>query len=248
MSIRKTIRKFLYNRRLKDLPKICKASSKGHASHGQDEFVAGLLSNVKQGVFVEVGANDGITMSNTYYLEKELGWTGLAIEPIPSAFKKLSQNRECVTVHGCITNFDGETPFLEITGDGEMLSGIPDNYDEGQARRVRKNLRRHNATSRKINVPCYRLTTLLERHGIDHINYLSLDTEGGEMDILRSIDFGTVNIDVLSVENNSRDSAVEDLLRTTGYDLIAIGGVDEIFKREALADRPTQRKSTGTIA
>jgi len=57
------------------------------AACGQDVFVAELLSFKKNGVFVDIGANDGVTISNTWYFEKELGWDGIAIEPIPQIYE-----------------------------------------------------------------------------------------------------------------------------------------------------------------
>lgn len=186
-------------------------------------------------MFVEIGANDGVSLSNTYFFEKTRGWSGIVIEPLPNAFKKLEHVRQCITVNACVCDYDGETTFLEIDGRCEMLSGIPDKYDSGHVRRVRNNLKRHGATSREIVVPCFTLETLLDKHGINYVHYLSIDTEGGEIDILRSIDFQTISIDVVSVENNYFDTSIEEMMKANGYELVAIAGVDEIYRKRETA-------------
>jgi FkbM family methyltransferase len=226
------IKKTLYNLRHRAVPRVKAGSDKGFSSHGQDEFVADtLLPDVKQGVFVEIGGNDGIFLSNTYYFEKHLGWSGVAIEPLPKAYAKLEQNRNCATVNGCVADYDGETSFLEITGTCEMLSGIPDKYDKRHVRRVRKNLKRHGATSREITVPCFTLGTILKEQGFDHVDYLSIDTEGGELDILKSIPFDRIDVSVVSVENNYYVRDIEDFMASKGYRLVALAGCDEIYSR-----------------
>ena len=56
---------------------------------GQDKRVLDFYQNKKNGYFVEVGANDGKRLSNTYLLEKDYNWKGICIEPVPSLLKKL---------------------------------------------------------------------------------------------------------------------------------------------------------------
>jgi hypothetical protein len=58
----------------------------------QDRYIDFFFSKKRNGVFVDIGANDGVTLSNTYFLEKERHWTGICIEPIPSSFEKLKAN------------------------------------------------------------------------------------------------------------------------------------------------------------
>ena len=69
------------------------------SQHKQDEFVVNYFKGKKNGVFVDIGAHDGITLSNTYVLEKELGWTGICVEPMDHEYKKLTECRNCITCH-----------------------------------------------------------------------------------------------------------------------------------------------------
>jgi hypothetical protein len=164
MKLRTIIDKFFYERKHSSIPRLSTNNPRSRASHGQDIFVAENLPNTEgQRVFVEIGGNDGITLSNTFYLESEAGWHGISVEPLPRACDALAKNRECITVNACISDYDGETRFYAITGP-EMLSGIPDKYDKRHERRVRKNLKRRKGTAEEITTPCFKLETVLEKH------------------------------------------------------------------------------------
>jgi hypothetical protein len=71
---------------------------KFYSQNNQDKIINHLLKK-KNGVFLDIGANDGITISNTYYFEKKLNWTGLCIEPIGEVFNILSTNRNCLCLN-----------------------------------------------------------------------------------------------------------------------------------------------------
>jgi hypothetical protein len=61
-----------------------------YSQYGQDIFISGLFQGKKDGVFVDIGAYDGIIMSNTYYLERELGWTGVCVEADKEIYERLN--------------------------------------------------------------------------------------------------------------------------------------------------------------
>src|SRR6266849_2588341 len=89
------------------------------------KFIADfLLHGKRDGVFVDVGAYDGIALSNTYYFEKELGWSGICIEPNPLAFESLSQNRKCVSLNCGVGGQEELLEFLKLPGDLDLGSGF----------------------------------------------------------------------------------------------------------------------------
>ena len=221
------LRKYLYRRKVNILPEY----NGGYAAGGQDIFIAGLFGNKRNGIFVDIGANDGITISNTLFFEKELGWTGLAVEPIPSTFEKLKQNRGCHTLNACISDHDGVAEFLEIEGRAEMLSGLQDKYDEQHKRRIRKTLKRLGGASRTIEVECLRFSSAMSRYDIKEIDFLSLDTEGGELDILKDIEFSNIPVRAISVENNYFTFDIRDYLQAFGFNHKGTIGIDEIYMR-----------------
>lgn len=199
---------------------------------GQDVFlVEDVFGRQRDGVFVDVGAHDGIRFSNTYYLERHLGWQGLAIEPLPEVYEALRRNRRCDTVQGCVANAAGEVRFLAITGYGTMLSGIVDEYDPRHVARIDRELADRDSRRDIITVPAYTLAELLEEHGLTRVDYLSIDVEGPELKILESIPFDRFDIRVISVENNYQDLRLRRVLRRAGYTLIARAGPDEFYRR-----------------
>lgn len=204
-----------------------------YSQYGQDKYlVEEIFHCAPGGFFVDIGANDGIHISNTCFLEKKLGWRGVAVEPIPRVFEKLCKNRSCRVVNACVSDQDGEVAFLELDGAAEMLSGIIDKYDKRHLARIEREQRASGGGRREILVPSLTFGTLCDRFGITAIDYLNIDTEGTEFDIIRSIDFTRIRINALTVENNYIDSRTNKFLNRHGFKLIALAG-DEIYLHES---------------
>src|SRR5262249_21734363 len=139
----------------------------------------------RNGFFVDIGAHDGVSLSNTLYLEEKLGWTGLAIEPNPEVYKRLSINRRCSVLQGCVAACSGKQKFRVLRGVAEMLSGLVDEYDPRHETRIRSAVTMQPDTQEEIEVDCFTLNELLDQHSIRSVDYLSIDTEGSELSILR---------------------------------------------------------------
>jgi FkbM family methyltransferase len=198
---------------------------------GQDKFIVEKLFNgLMNGIFVEVGANDGVTFSNTYYLEKNLHWTGVAVEPLPRAYRELLVNRKCIIVNGCVSNFNGDAQFLALEGYTEMLSGMTSRYHGQHLERIEREMKIHGGDKTPITVPCFTLEKIVDEYKLEKIDYLSIDTEGGELEIIESLKNVKVNISVISVENNYFDMRIFNSLRKQGYKLVAEVG-DELYQK-----------------
>ena len=162
------------------------------------------------GTFVEAGAYDGIYYSNSLFFEQYLGWTGICVEPNPEVFYNLSINRpRCRNVHAALGSVSG-TATIHIDRQYPVLSKIG---------------------SSNISVPLWRLDDLLLSMDTTHVNYLSLDVEDNEYDVLLGIDFSKIMIDVISLEmhlwNKHRDQ-VHRLLVNNGFKYDMVHG-DEIW-------------------
>lgn len=201
----------------------------GSGACGQDIFVHELLGGKRNGVFVDIGANDGLSISNTANLEKEQGWTGVAVEPIPSVFKKLESNRSCKVINACITPKRGRQNFLELVGGADMLSTLEVNNKGLTARRLRKNAKRQGARIVEYEVECLTFSSVMEHCGIREIDFLSVDTEGGELEILQSIDFAKNPVKVISVENNFYTFEIREFLEKRGFLYLGTFKVDEVY-------------------
>jgi FkbM family methyltransferase len=169
-----------------------------YSQYQQDQYLyENFFKNKKEGVFVDIGAHDGITINNTYFFEKNMEWTGLCIEPLPDVYNRLKINRNCACVQACIFDNRDSISFLQISGYAEMLSGIIENYNPEHIKRIRKEIDLKGGKSELIQVKCYNFNDLLKNHNILKIDLLSVDTEGGELEIIKSIDFSFFDIDGL---------------------------------------------------
>ena len=214
------------------------SSVKYHSQDGQDKFVDALLEHKTGGVFVEVGAHDGLNLSNSHFFEYQRGWTGLLVEPNPTVFQLLEVNRpNAIREQMAVSNRDNCTvPFRQLTGYTEVLSGIISDYDPRHEQRIDQELEQHSGTSNVIEVPCTTLDTLLRKHNIDRIDYLSIDTEGSEINVLQGIDWARVPIAVIGVEVNyeRQGRAIHELIERTGlYSLVAHVGCDRFYLRNS---------------
>lgn len=209
-----------------------------HSQCGQDKFISETyFKGDCKGVFVDIGAHDGMTYSNTYFFEKDRGWTGICVEPIPEVFAELQKNRNCICVQACVTNRSGDGQLLKVSHPKdaapdchiEMLSGLQDKYDPRHLDRIQREIADCKGASELIPVQCYQLNELLEKNNIAHVNFLSIDTEGNEFDILTGIDFERYKIDVIAVEDNYGDSRFTSLLSEKGYNFVTKLTSDLIF-------------------
>jgi FkbM family methyltransferase len=215
------------------------ASIQSRSQYGQDLVVDDFLQHQTGGFFLDIGAHNGVSLSNSWFFEKHRGWKGICVEPNPSVYDQLTKNRSCQTVNGCISKDAGIVTFAKVTGSAEMLSGIAADYDERHLERIQREVKADAGQVEYISVPAFSVNELLQRSGVRTVDYCSIDTEGGELKILQSIDFGRFHFRVLSVENNYRSKAFRRLLTTAGFELLCFASCDELYANRAeLAARP----------
>ena len=190
----------------------------------QDEYLeTNIFKGYKNGIYVDVGAHDGVSINNTLYFEKHNNWTGINIEPIKTVFDKLVSNRpNNINLNCAVCNNNGETDFLCNAGYTEMISGIKDNFDVRHLHRLHSENIEHGSTTEVIKVTTKKLETILDEHNISHIHYVSIDVEGAEFEVIKSINFDKVFIDVIGFENNYNDVSIPIIiyLETKGFVMI----------------------------
>jgi len=186
------------------------------------------IHNKDNGVFVDIGAHNGITFSNTAFLEKERGWKGLCVEPCPNNFEELIENRGCKCLNCAISDHEGEEEFTYITGAPNMLSGLSADYHPDQLKRIDRELKNDGGVKRHFMVQTRPLQAIFDELGLLDIDYCSIDTEGSELKIVKSIDFSKTNIKLLTIENNYGDNGVREYLESLGYEMVN-EGYDEVY-------------------
>lgn len=181
---------------------------------GQDIWVLEKTNFKKGGFFVEFGATDGVLLSNTYLLEKEFEWKGICAEPNPKFFVKLKKNRNCKVSNACIAGKSNEeVEFIFADEYGGM-----DKYASADSHADKRDAFRNAAGSTKLVT--ISLDSFLEKNQAPKtIDYISIDTEGSELEILETFPFHKWNVKIFSIEHNFTVSRglIFKLLSNNGY-------------------------------
>jgi FkbM family methyltransferase len=200
-----------------DLPKeqssrLVEALSKSKAQVAQDLFVLSELDFKEDGFFVEFGATNGIHLSNTYLLESEYGWRGILAEPARCWHEDLKKNRSGSVETDCVwKESDMQLTFNEVEqGDLSTIDAYSMSDSHGKSR----------SDGKTYKVRTISLEGLLEKHKAPReIDYLSIDTEGSEFQILSTFNFDKYRINIITCEHNFSETReqVYALLSQKGY-------------------------------
>lgn len=190
---------------------VIDALAEAQSQLGQDIFVLETCGWKRDGWFVEFGATDGKTLNNTWLLEKQFGWTGILAEPARCWHKALMASGRTAKIDtACVWTRTGEVLQFHET-DWQEVSTIA--AFAGDDMHDRSGAKKYDVTTISFN-------DLLEKHGAPaEMDYLSIDTEGSELDILTSLDFTRYRFKVITCEHNftPRREAIHALLTSHGY-------------------------------
>ena len=201
------------------------------SQYAQDAFIyqmvfgGGQGETPKEGFFLDIGGNDPIKINNTYLFEQK-GWTGLAFEPVKAQADKWAGVRKTPCYNIALGMTESEVEFTEMSE--HEFSGI------GVAERFASDF----AETVTYKVKQRMLSNVLRENHIKHVDVVSIDVEGYEMNVLRGIDFEEVDITCFCIENN-RDGAIlpnmdlRKFMLQKGYRLIARLSIDDIFVKES---------------
>ena len=182
-----------------------------HSQIGQDRQVLEHFRWKRDGFFVELGASDGVKLSNTLTMERDFGWQGICIEPLFNEFMRLLGNRHCKCVYALVDEFSGQDKTLASIDGASMLSGIRSSLQPSVKAYAYGThvLRTHTLTD-----------VLQDANAPPLMDFLSLDTEGNEPGILRGLDFKRFNFRFICVEHNYREEnrkEIRRILEGSGY-------------------------------
>lgn len=179
-----------------------------------DKIIESYFINQKKGICVEVGAANGIKGSNTLYFE-HLGWEALCIEPNPKQFDSLEEHRKNVA-HYAVSDKVGK---MELTvfdvGDNNIMSSLTSLKPDERLVKSHSHIINE---SYNVEVEVETLPNILEIYSFpNQIDFISIDTEGTELDVLKGVDFDKYHVKLFVVENNYNDSNIEDFMKSKGY-------------------------------
>ncbi|MCB1671549.1 MAG: FkbM family methyltransferase [Gammaproteobacteria bacterium] len=194
--------------------------------YSAQDLIAYLYFHGKpNGFFVDIGAYDGVEISNTWLLE-QLGWSGICIEPIPEIFALLDRNRNCSKYNVAVSSLAaGEAGFVKVS-ERLGLSGLQQQMPE----RIRKGLEKQGLELEQVTVKTMTFGEIMRNHPqVGLVDFLSIDVEGAELDVLESIDFERFRFRLITIENNAGRAVLQDTLERRGYRLFLDLGVDLMF-------------------
>lgn len=198
---------------------------KYHSQFGQDAFLDKIIfDGKKDGFFIDIGANHPQKLSNTLYFER-LGWEGIAFEPQPrlcKLWKARGGKTQCFNY--ALGDKESKVEFAEYRGDDEYgsLAGVASTLGAS-------------ASGEKYWVRQRRLGNVLRELNIKEVDFVSMDVEGYEMNVLRGIDFEDVDIKCFVIENNKHrglteiDMGMRKFMDKKGYAFIGRIGIDDVF-------------------
>jgi len=180
----------------KNFEKISSLMELSKSQLKQDLFVLWETNFKKEGYFVEFGATNGIDLSNTYLLETEFSWKGILAEPAIVWRESLYENRPNAAIETLCVWKDSTSTLTFNETDDPKLSTVDIFSDKDAHRDTRQD-------GKKYEVQTISLNDLLKKHKSPrYIDYLSIDTEGSEFEILKEFDFNYYNIQIITVEHN----------------------------------------------
>lgn len=191
----------------------------------QDERVIKELYPDSVGFFVEIGAFDGVTISNTKALEN-IGWEGICVEANPIQYTQLIKNRSCKTVQSAVYHTSNIVLDFIINKEQPLLSSL--------AETIQSDL----IGTERITVKTKTITDILDEcNSPGKIHYLSLDVHGGEFNVLKGLDFDKYQFGVINLAHNFRSDRrqIRQLLNSKGYKLYIEDSFDDWFIHNSTA-------------
>jgi FkbM family methyltransferase len=206
-----------------------------YSQFGEDKLLSKYFNDNYKGVCIEVGAYDGISGSNTYHFENK-GWDTLCIEPTPEAFIKCSSIRKnCINC--CVSNYDSEnSEYFVVRLNGDNTSAISSlNIDNrlieshkhmiNNIEKISVNVKTLNNIFKEINFP-------------KKIDFISIDTENTELDVLKGLNFYEYEIKFLVIANNFDEPQVENYLKTQNFKKLFRNVVNDFYVNNNYINTP----------
>jgi len=197
----------------------------------QSSYMNTIFNSKRNGFFIESGAHDGESLSNSLYFEKKFNWTGLLIEPLSDSFKALStKNRNVYILNACIAK---KKPFVAKFRVVSVFSGRQDQMNPDQVNFINNNVDKNTVIE---YMPCFSLNTILHAINVKNVDMFSLDIEGGEWDVVESIDYTKYNINLFCIEwyhLKENKQKIHDHLVKNGYKFVSQKEFDYFFQKDS---------------
>ena len=192
--------------------------------------------NFRNGFFVEAGANDGIEQSNTLYFEKYMEWTGILVEPIKELAAQCGINRpRCIVENCALVSLEYEMEFIEMQY-CNLMSVVRGSLPPQEEKiYIEQGCEVQGISTYSLRVPARTLTSVLDKYRVNKLDFLSLDVEGYELNVLKGINFNKYRPTFMLIEVRSNE--IENFLRPIYKPVTTLSHHanyhDVLFKRSA---------------
>lgn len=202
-----------------------------YSEYGQDQYIHSLMPH-KNGVFVEIGALDGVLHSNTLFFEKEQNWRGIIIEANPVFYQSIVTNRPNSKVLACAVSDKPGIGQFTVVESCLGWSGLTAEIEPKHMERIASTPQSKQSIG---YVPTLDLGSILGYFGLADIDYMSIDVEGAEEKILNMVFLMNtkVRIKVLSVEDNWFRPGLITGVQFGGYRFLRKIGPDLVFHHDS---------------
>lgn len=201
---------------------------------GEDLFlVENFFRNKRNGTYIEMGALDGILYSNTKFFQDQLQWKGILIEPHPEKFKVLEQTRPNNYLFNDLVSCEKkELKFRYFVNGHAAVSGVESTLPKNHFDNYFENADCKTLEQKSIYIKPKSLTEIIKSTPIQHVDFLSLDVEGHEYEVLKSWDF-TIPIDLILIEafdeDRDKDELWKQILYKNNYQFITKCKHNDVF-------------------
>ena len=189
-----------------------------------------IFKNNKNGFYVDIGANHPTHYSNTYFFEKELNWKGICIEPQDDMFKLLQEQRKSINLNHGVYNKKTELKFCKTVSG---LCGLVETYEKEHIQRINRESNQLNIKNIIYKIPVDTLENVFDKYKVDIVDYMSIDTEGSEYEVLQGINYDKVKINVIDIEDNypnsEKSKLIHEFLLTKNFKFIGNIQWDKIY-------------------
>jgi FkbM family methyltransferase len=210
------------------------AEAQSHGQFGEDRALREIFGERTEGYCVEVGAYDGQTGSASYLFEKR-GWQCLLVEPIPALVEQIRERRACTVVNCAASDKEGTASFFVAENFEEMstLDLTPDRLEW---------ITEVGGSVKEITVRTATLDSLLAEAGFPEVQFITIDVEGHEMDVLKGFTLEKYRPRIVIIEDNSSsddprarggDPRVGKHMSEHGYVHFRRTGVNEWYAHES---------------
>lgn len=224
---------------------------------GQDLWVIDTLDYKNNGFFIDIGALDGVTHSNTFLLENKYDWNGICIEANPFVLHMLTSNRNCMCVNALLYSKEN---ILKEFHCGNELSFMANKNRNIDINTFKEYLHTKNVDYHKIVMKTSTISKILDIYNAPYvIDYISCDTEGSELEILKVFPFDEYHVNTITIEHNSAhigttyQNEIREFLEKNNFEFIKSnddignwkhGPVEDFYKNKDIYLTDTKQGTT----